>query len=112
MTHELVLYKYDACPYCHRVQSWLDGRDVPVVFRDTRQDPQAREELLALTGRTQVPCLVIDGTPMFESDDIVDWLQDHYGEPVPAGRTAGQPRAPQPRSLGRRARILRRLKRG
>ncbi|MBW1881075.1 MAG: glutathione S-transferase domain-containing protein [Deltaproteobacteria bacterium] len=30
------------------------------------------------TGRTQVPCLFVDGEPMFESLDIVDWFERSF----------------------------------
>jgi len=71
----LVLYKYDACPYCRKVLRALDRLGIDVEMQDTRQDPEARRALRAKTGRTQVPCLFIDGEPMFESDDIIDWLE-------------------------------------
>ena len=111
MNHDLVLFKYDACPFCYRVQSWLDGRGLKVALRDTRQDPSARQELLDLTGRTTVPCLVIDGEPMFESADIVAWLQANYGEPVPERADPPAPARPPADRTRRRSRILRRLKR-
>jgi glutaredoxin len=46
-----------------------------IEFRDTRQDPHWRTDLRSQTGRTQVPCLFIDGEPMFESADISAWLK-------------------------------------
>ena len=73
----LVLYKYDACPFCRKVQRRLDTLPFAVAQRDTRLDPTARAELQAQTGRTQVPCLFIDGVPLFESDDIIAWLEAH-----------------------------------
>ena len=33
--HVLALYKYDACPYCRRVQRVLDTLDLHVEMRDT-----------------------------------------------------------------------------
>lgn len=79
--HELVLYKFDSCPYCRRVLRVIDKLDIAdqIVLRDTRQDPQWRADLREKTGRTQVPCLFIDGKPMFESLDIIDWLNAEYG---------------------------------
>ncbi len=77
--HELVLYKFDACPYCQRVLRALEELGLEIPMRDTMRDPDARRELLDATGRTQVPCLFIDGEPMFESRDIVRWLREHYG---------------------------------
>lgn len=29
-------------------------------------------------GKTQVPCLVIDGKPLYESLDIIEWLKTNY----------------------------------
>ncbi len=75
--YELVLYKFDTCPFCLRVMRVLDATEVEVQMRDTRADRQAREHLLEVTGRTTVPCLFIDGVPMFESADISDWLRVH-----------------------------------
>lgn len=72
---QLVLYKYDGCPYCQRVLRALDELDVPVERRDTMRDGAARQDLRAITGGSQVPCLVIDGTPLLESADIVTWLR-------------------------------------
>lgn len=72
---ELVLFKYDACPYCVRVLRTLQKLDLEVELRDTRRDPQARAELRSQTGRTQVPCLFVDGQALFESADITSWLR-------------------------------------
>lgn len=72
----LELYYYDECPFCARVLAALRDLGISsVTMRNTRRDPRNREALLALTGRTQVPCLAIDGRPMLESADIVAWLR-------------------------------------
>lgn len=79
--HELILYKYDSCPYCRRVMRVVDklGLQGTIEYRDTRTDSKWRSDLRERTGRTQVPCLFIDGEAMFESADINDWLTSHYG---------------------------------
>ena len=74
----LVLYKFDACPYCKVVQRVIKHLDIEVEYRDTRNNRAWREDLLRRTNRTQVPCLFIDGEPMFESMDIVAWLKKEY----------------------------------
>ena len=38
------------------------------------------KRLLAVGGIDQVPCLFIDGIPMYESLDIIDWLEKHPQE--------------------------------
>ena len=75
--HTLRLFKFDACPFCIRVQRALRGMDLTVEMRDTRRDDGAAAELRALTGGAQVPCLEIDGIPLLESRDIVAWLEEH-----------------------------------
>lgn len=75
-SESLVLYQYRSCPFCQRVLRQLSalGLEDRVELRDTRQDSHARQLLRERTGRTQVPCLFIDGQPHFESADINDWL--------------------------------------
>jgi len=77
----LALYKYDACPFCRRVQQTIDrlGISDRIELRDTRRERKWRADLVEKTGRTQVPCLFIDGEPMFESADISAWLTEQYG---------------------------------
>lgn len=71
---ELVLYKFNTCPYCLRVMAVLKETGVDVRLRDTHTEAGARDALHEQTGRTQVPCLVIDDVPFFESRDISQWL--------------------------------------
>ena len=78
----LVLYTSPTCGYCHRVFAHLDRIGVEVEVRDVRADPGAQTTLREKTGRGQVPCLFIDGQPLFESADIMHWLS-RYREHVP-----------------------------
>ena len=75
----LILYHFEACPYCAKVRNAVAELGIELEMRDTRQSEACREELLVLTGKTQVPCLVIDGRPMHESDDIVRYLKKNFG---------------------------------
>ncbi|MCO4744984.1 MAG: glutathione S-transferase N-terminal domain-containing protein [Proteobacteria bacterium] len=75
---DLVLYKYDSCPFCRRVYRTIDQLGVNVEYRDIRSDFTHRQALLAKTGRATVPCLYIDGEPMFESADIMRWLEGQF----------------------------------
>ena len=74
---QLVLYKYDACPFCRYVKSALIDLQLTIETRDTRLDPQARRELIEIGGKSQVPCLFIDGTPLYESRDIIAYLRQY-----------------------------------
>ena len=73
----LVLYKYDSCPFCYRVARAIRELGLDVPTRDTLMERGARDELIAATGMSQVPCLFIDGVPLLESADIVAWLRDY-----------------------------------
>lgn len=74
----LELFKKDSCPYCQRVMRYLEssGRK-DVVYRDILQSRENGERLVAVGGKRQVPCLFIDGKPMYESLDIIQWLEAH-----------------------------------
>ena len=74
----LILYKKDTCPYCRKVMSYISssGR-TDIIYRDIIDDPEAAETLIQTGGKKQVPCLFIDGAPMYESMDIINWLEQH-----------------------------------
>lgn len=75
---DLELFKFDSCPFCVRVQRAIQELGVEGIrMRDTRRDPGASDELRQRGGKVQVPCLFIDGKPLYESSDIVAWLRDH-----------------------------------
>ena len=73
---DLELFKFDSCPFCIRVLVKLRGlkNGKGVRLRDTAKEPGAEEELVKRGGDDQVPCLFIDGQPMYESADIIAWL--------------------------------------
>lgn len=77
----LELYFFPDCPYCRKVLGAIDdlGLKDKMVFRDARNDPKEKEALVELTGKTQVPCLVIDGKPMHESEEIKQYLYQTFG---------------------------------
>lgn len=70
----LVLYKKDTCPFCFKVMRFANERGIDLEMRDVSDDPEALRELLETGGKRQVPCLFIDGSPLYESDDIVSYL--------------------------------------
>lgn len=76
MSHKnLELYYFDECPYCQKVLTAMEEMNISLTLKNTRKDPANREFHLKTTGKTQVPCLYIDGKPMFESMDIINWLK-------------------------------------
>jgi glutathione S-transferase len=57
----------------------IDRLKVPVTMRDILADEAAARTLVQVGGEDQVPCLFIDGKPLYESDDIVDYLEKEFG---------------------------------
>lgn len=76
---KLELYYYEQCPFCARVLYVIDqlGLRDSIEFKNTLENPEFRMEHQQKTGRTTVPCLYIDGAPMFESGDIMKWLEEN-----------------------------------
>ncbi len=74
---ELILYGRSSCPYCARVDRAIKemGIEDNITRRHTGFGTEWRADLRERTGSTQVPCLFIDGEPMFESLDIIAWLK-------------------------------------
>lgn len=69
----MALYYKPTCPYCLKVMAYMQDQDIEMEMRNT-MEPGVIDGLVALTGKTQVPCLVINGEPMLESDDIIAYL--------------------------------------
>ena len=73
------LYKMDTCPYCQRVFQAISRLEIPLRLRDIVKDPEAATKLVEVGGKDQVPCLFVDGKPMYESADIVLFLEERVG---------------------------------
>lgn len=77
MAHELELFMKPTCPYCIKVMNFMSENNVTIPLRDIVADESAAETLIAIGGKRQVPCLFIDGKPLYESGDIIEWLRDN-----------------------------------
>ena len=72
---ELVLYKSDSCYFCYGVVATLEALGMEIPMIDINVEPGARATLLKVGGKSQVPCLVINGVALYESNDIAEFLQ-------------------------------------
>jgi glutaredoxin 3 len=66
------MYTTAVCPYCVRAKQLLKSRGVDQIEEvrvDT--DPQAREHMMAITGRRTVPQIFIGSTHVGGCDDLM-----------------------------------------
>lgn len=71
----MVLYYKPTCPFCRKVLAFMEQEDIALPLRNTLE-PRVKSDLIRIAGKSQVPCLVVDGEPMFESDDIIRFLDE------------------------------------
>ena len=103
------LYIMSTCPYCRKVLLFMKQQGIELPLRDITAEPEARDTLERIGGKVQVPCLFIDGAPLYESDDIIAYLSRTFADaPSRASRLKSRPSsttaplAPSSRNFGRR----------
>lgn len=81
----LVLFEYEACPYCRKVRETLCELDLDYLCRPTAHGSKNRAEVIARGGQKMFPFLVDanTGTELYESEDIIDYLHATYGTARP-----------------------------
>ena len=73
------LYYKKSCPYCQKVLRFMEANHLTMDTRDTTQ-PGSQNDLIRIGGKKQVPCLIVNGKPLYESDDIIAYLRDSFVE--------------------------------
>ena len=79
----LELYEFENCPFCRKVREALSILDLEVDVRPCPKNGlRFREAVKKRGGKAQFPYLIDPntGTEMYESDDIVEYLFDRYGD--------------------------------
>ncbi len=88
----LELYQAEGCPYCQKVRKTLTELGVSYVVHNPRlatpgetRNEQTQRELREIGGTDQLPFLVDQsrGESLYESDDIVEYVERHYAEVDP-----------------------------
>jgi len=86
----LELYQAEGCPHCGKVRDKLTDLGLSYVTHNPRlpggeggdvTNEVTYREMTELGGQDQIPYLVDTGrgVTLYESDDIVEYLQTHYG---------------------------------
>ncbi len=74
----LILFYRPSCPYCQKVIHFLGQNKINIPLKNTFANPGNRDELVKIGGRIQVPCLVIDGKALYESEEIIKWFKQNW----------------------------------
>ena len=85
----LELYQAEGCPHSEQVRERLTDLGVSYVAHNSRRpgdeggdvlDEQVRDEMVAVGGENQIPLLVDHqrGETIYGSEDVVDYLDEHY----------------------------------
>ncbi len=79
----LELFDFEGCPYCRKVREALSILDLTaMIYPCPKKGPRFRKEVMKRGGKVQFPYLADPNTgkEMYESDDIVRYLFDTYGD--------------------------------
>ena len=87
----ITLYRLQACPYCERVVRVLDDLDLDYHSRFVEPLHSRRNAVAAVVGARTVPAIIDDetGVAMAESANIVEYLEQTYGDAGEADEERG-----------------------
>jgi glutathione S-transferase len=76
------LYQAEWCPHSHRVRQRLTELGLDFTARQVAADPEARDEMVQLTGTNEIPVLVTDAGDVLEGEDeILEYLDEFEERP-------------------------------
>ncbi|MEC7490358.1 MAG: glutaredoxin domain-containing protein [Pseudomonadota bacterium] len=82
-TANLIMYQFEACPFCVKVRRVIRKQALKIELRDARNEPVHKQELISGGGRYKVPCLRIKSdtgeiTWLYESGEILSYLKTEF----------------------------------
>ena len=78
MMNQVKIYSSRFCGYCTRAKMLLEKKGVDFIEMSVDQNPQLREEMIQLAGRTSVPQIFIGDDHVGGCDDL--YALDKQGE--------------------------------
>ncbi|KAJ9540110.1 hypothetical protein OSB04_026616, partial [Centaurea solstitialis] len=69
--NDVVLYQYEACPFCNKVKAFLDYYDIP--YKVVEVNPFSKKEI-KWSDYKKVPILMVDGESLVDSSAIIDQM--------------------------------------
>ncbi len=73
----LTLYYSDTCSQCAPVLAYIEEEDLELEYKNLSKNSSYMMELFKLGGKMHVPMLLIDGFPMYDARQILDYLEEH-----------------------------------
>lgn len=74
------LFRFKNCPYCDRVQEYMDQKNIPYIIILVEREKKPKEVLI--TGGT-VPVIEYNGKLISDSSRIIAYLQNtHLAKPA------------------------------
>jgi microsomal prostaglandin-E synthase 2 len=76
--NDVTLYQFELCPYCHKVCAGLELKGI--AHRKVQVNPMNKKELPVLppSAPRKVPVLEIDGKLLWDSTEILTYLDEHF----------------------------------
>ena len=71
------LFTKASCPFCVMVESYLETHKIEIDRIDISNNPKQRDYLINIGGKSQVPCYVLNNSPLYESIDIINYFEDY-----------------------------------
>ncbi|CAL5186667.1 unnamed protein product [Lathyrus oleraceus] len=68
---DVILYQYEACPFCNKVKAFLDYYDIP--YKVVEVNPLSKKEI-KWSEYQKVPIIMVDGEQLNDSSAIIDKL--------------------------------------
>jgi len=67
---KVTIYSRSWCSFCKQAKSLLESKGIDYTTIDIEEQPEKREEMIELTGRTSVPQIFINDQAIGGCDDL------------------------------------------
>ena len=71
------LYYLPNCPFSQKVLGYLYKIHKTIPLKNVEKDFLAKQTLKEVGGKMIVPCLIVNGQALYDSDRIIHWLSNH-----------------------------------
>jgi len=75
---ELIFYYSSFCGFCRRVTDYMEENGITADMKNINESSDIRNALIQIGGKSQVPCLVVNGEVIYESKDIIQWFEKNW----------------------------------